>query len=65
MNIPETLKMPSMSGLGKTPQGILQNPTIRGFFGFESSFQNCFWNLWFAPLVCPSPFSRNTPDHML
>jgi hypothetical protein len=71
MNIPETLKMPSMGGLGKRPQGILQNQSIRGFFGFESSFQNCFWNLlstsglsqiWKIRNVwkLPSPFSRNT-----
>jgi hypothetical protein len=25
MNIPETLKITSMSGLGKRPEGILQN----------------------------------------
>jgi hypothetical protein len=71
MNIPETLKMPSMGGLGKRPQAILQNQSIRGFFGFESSFQNCFWNLlstsglsqiWKIRNVwkLPSPFSRNT-----
>jgi hypothetical protein len=24
--------------------------SIRGFFGFEASFQNCFWNV-LAPLV--------------
>jgi hypothetical protein len=33
-------------GLGKIPQGILQNQSIRGFFGFESTFQNCFWNVF-------------------
>jgi hypothetical protein len=42
MNILETLEMTSMSGLEKRPQGILQNQSIRGFFGFESGFQNCF-----------------------
>jgi hypothetical protein len=46
MNIPETLKMPSLSGLGKRPQGILRNQNKRGFFGFESSFQNCSWNVF-------------------
>jgi hypothetical protein len=46
MNIPETLKMPSLSGLGKRPQGILRNQSIRGFFGFKFSFQNCFWNVF-------------------
>jgi hypothetical protein len=40
MNIPITMKMPSLSGLRKKPQGILRNQGIRGFFGFESSFQN-------------------------
>jgi hypothetical protein len=42
MNIPETLKMLSLSGLEKRQQGILRNQSTRGFFGFESSFQNCF-----------------------
>jgi hypothetical protein len=45
MNIPETLKMPSLSGLVKRQQGILRNQSIRGFVGFESSLQNCFWNV--------------------
>jgi hypothetical protein len=69
MNIPETLKMPSLSGLGKRPQGITRNQSTRGFFGFESSFQNCFGinspelsqiskirNVW----KLPSPFSMDT-----
>jgi hypothetical protein len=71
MNIPETLKMPSLSGLGKRQQGILQNQSIRGFFGFNSSFQNCFWNVFstsgFSQIYkirtvwkISSPFSRNT-----
>jgi hypothetical protein len=34
--------MPSFSGLEKRPQGILRNQSTRGFFGFESNFQNCF-----------------------
>jgi hypothetical protein len=46
MNIPETLKMPSLSGLGNTPQSIFRNQSIRGFFGFKFSFQNCFWNVF-------------------
>jgi hypothetical protein len=46
MNIPETLKMPSLSGYGKRPQGILRNQIICGFFGFKFSFQNCFWNVF-------------------
>jgi hypothetical protein len=46
MNIPITLKMPSLSGLGERTQGILRNQSIRGFFGFLSSFQNCFWNVF-------------------
>jgi hypothetical protein len=52
MNIPETLKMPSMSSLGKKPQGILRDQSTRGFFGFQPSFQNCFseslYHLWFV-----------------
>jgi hypothetical protein len=46
MNIPETLKIPSLSGLRKRQQGILRNQSIRGFFGFGYSFQNCFWNVF-------------------
>jgi hypothetical protein len=46
MNIQKALEMPSLSGLGKRPQGILRNQSTRGFFGFEFSFQNCFWNLF-------------------
>jgi hypothetical protein len=67
MNIPETLKRPSLSGLGKRPQGILRNQSIRGFFDFKSSFQNCFWNVFSASgfsqrnvWKLPSPFSWNT-----
>jgi hypothetical protein len=37
--------MTSLSGLGKRSQGILRNQSTRGFFGFESSFQNCYWNI--------------------
>jgi hypothetical protein len=48
-----------------------ENQSIRGFFGFESCFQNCFWNLFNASGLCqickikngwkfPNPFSRNT-----
>jgi hypothetical protein len=46
MNNPETLKMFSLSGLGKRPQSILRNQSTLGFFGFENSFQNCFWNVF-------------------
>jgi hypothetical protein len=46
INVPETLKMPSLSGLGKRRQGILRNQSIGGFFGFKSYFQNCFWNFF-------------------
>jgi hypothetical protein len=46
MNIPETLKMPTLCVLAKRPQGILRNQSTRGFFGFESSFQICFWNVF-------------------
>jgi hypothetical protein len=48
-----------------------ENQTIRGLFGFESSFQNCIWNLFITSGLCQickirnvwklsSPFSRNT-----
>jgi hypothetical protein len=71
MNIPETLKMPSLSGLVKKPQGILRNQSIRGFFDFKSSFHNYFWNVFSTSglsQICkirnvwklPSPFSWNT-----
>jgi hypothetical protein len=71
MTIPETLKMSSLSGLGKRPQAILRNQSIRGFFGFKSIFQNCFWNIFSTSgmsQLCkirnvwklPSTFSRNT-----
>jgi hypothetical protein len=58
MNIPETLKMPSLRGLGKSPQGILRNQSTRGFFGFEFKiiFICKIKNIW----KLPSPFSRNT-----
>jgi hypothetical protein len=70
MNIPEILKMPPLSGLGKRP-GILRNQSIRAFFGFDSSFQNCFWNVFNTSdlsQICKignvwklsRPFSRNT-----
>jgi hypothetical protein len=70
LNIPETLKMPFLSGLAKRPQGILRNQSTRGFFGFESSFQIC-WNVFSTSGLSqiyeirnvwklPSPFSKNT-----
>jgi hypothetical protein len=51
MNVSETLKMPFLSGLGKTPQGILQNQSLRGFFDFDSGFQTVS-GLFLAHLVC-------------
>jgi hypothetical protein len=45
MNLPKAMKMPSLSGLRKRQQGILLNHSTRGFFSFDSSFQNWFWNL--------------------
>jgi hypothetical protein len=45
MNHPKTLKMPSLSGLGKKQQGISKNQSISVLFDFEFSFQNFFWNL--------------------
>jgi hypothetical protein len=63
--------MPSLSSLGKRPQGLHRNQSIRGFFGFKSSFQNCFWNVFSTSglsRICkirnvwklPSLFSWNT-----
>jgi hypothetical protein len=63
--------MPSLSSLGKRPQCILRNQSTCGFFDFESSFQNWFWNVFSTSglsQICkirnvwmlPSPFSRNT-----
>jgi hypothetical protein len=51
---------------------FFENQRIRGLFGFESSFQNCFWNLFSTSSfsqICkiknvwkhPSPFSKNNP----
>jgi hypothetical protein len=69
MNIPETLKMPSLSGLGKKPQGISRHQSTRGLFGSKYNFQK--WNVLNTSglsQICkirnvwklPSPFSRNT-----
>jgi hypothetical protein len=71
MNLPKKLKMPLLCGFGMKPQGILRKPNVRGSFGSESSFQNCFWNVFSTSglsKICkirnvrklPSPFSRNT-----
>jgi hypothetical protein len=71
MSIPETLKTPFWSGLGKRHKGMLRNQSTRGFFGFESSFQNCFWYVFSTSglsQICKirnvwkltSPISRNT-----
>jgi hypothetical protein len=38
LNIPEKMKMPTLSGLGKRPQGILLDQSTRGFFDFGPSF---------------------------
>jgi hypothetical protein len=46
MNIPETLKMSSLSGLEKRLKGILRNQRKGSFFGFEPSFHNSFWNVF-------------------
>jgi hypothetical protein len=65
------LNMPLLSGLGMRQQSILRNQRTRGYFWFESSFQNCFWNGLSTSVlseICkirnvwkfPSPFSRNT-----
>jgi hypothetical protein len=49
MNHSKTLKMPLLSRLGKRQEGFFsENQSIRGFFGFEYSFYNCFWNLFSA-----------------
>jgi hypothetical protein len=71
MNIPETVKMPSLSGLGKRPQGILRDLSTYCFFGFKCSFENCLWNLFITfglSQICKirnvwklsSPFSMKT-----
>jgi hypothetical protein len=64
--------MPLLRGFRMRPQGILRKPkSIRGLFGFKSSFQNCFWDLFSTSGLSetckiinvwklPSPFSRNT-----
>jgi hypothetical protein len=54
MNILETLKMPSLSGLGKRPQDIFRNQSTRGFFGFESSFQTVL-GFFLSPVVGLKP----------
>jgi hypothetical protein len=49
MNIPETLKMPSLSDLGKRPQGVLKNQSTRSLLvglkyvklEMSGSFQVC------------------------
>jgi hypothetical protein len=57
--------------LRKKANVIYENQSMRGFFGFESSFQNCFWNLFSIcglSQICkirnvwklPIPFSRIT-----
>jgi hypothetical protein len=71
MNLPKTLKLPILSGFGKRQQVILRKPKYNGFFGFESSFQNCSWNFVNTSGLSqnckirnawklPRPFSRNT-----
>jgi hypothetical protein len=52
MNIPETMKMPSINGMGKRPQGILQNQSTRGFFGFMSLVFILLFGIFLGPLVC-------------
>jgi hypothetical protein len=55
----------------RDPKVYYENISMRGFFDFESSFQNCYWNLFSTSgLSCilkiknirklPSLFSRNT-----
>jgi hypothetical protein len=49
MNLPKTLNIPGDSKL------FFENQSICGFFGFEFSFQNCFWDLFNASgssLIC-------------
>jgi hypothetical protein len=51
VNIPEALKMVSLSGSRKRPQEILRSK--RGFFDFESSFQNkTVFEIFLSHLVC-------------
>jgi hypothetical protein len=35
-----------LSSFGKRQQGISEKKNIRDFFGFKSTVQNCFWNLF-------------------
>jgi hypothetical protein len=57
--------------LGKQTTRYFRNQSTRGSFGFESCFQNCFWNVFSTSglsQICKkrnvwklsSPFSRNT-----
>jgi hypothetical protein len=47
MNFPTTLKTTLIQGLRKEiTRYFTKNQSIRGFFDFESSFQNCIWNLF-------------------
>jgi hypothetical protein len=52
MNIPETLKMRSLSGLEKRIKGILRNKNTCGFFGIVSSFTKTVFGMFLAHLVC-------------
>jgi hypothetical protein len=61
LNIPEILKMPSISGLGKRPQGILQNQSTRGFVVsliLSLVFKTVF-GIFLSPLVCLRSFFQN------
>jgi hypothetical protein len=72
MNSPETLKMPSLSGLGKRfYTRYFTKSKYTWFLWFKFSFQNCFWNVFSTSDLSqiykirnvwkhPSPFSRNT-----
>jgi hypothetical protein len=40
MNHSKTLQMPCLSDFEKRQQGIFQNQSVRGFFGFESPLSN-------------------------
>jgi hypothetical protein len=69
MSLSKTLKMPLLAS-ERDHKVFCKNQSIRGFFGFESSFQNCLWNLFSTFGLSqiseirnvwkfPSPFSRN------
>jgi hypothetical protein len=53
MNIPEKLKMPSLNGLGKSPQGILRYEMKVPVISLILSLVfNIVFGIFLSPLVC-------------